>query len=242
MDELKQERFKRIISHLESSGGKNLNHKMIKTGIHAGDRAIGEYGLMPLTIQDAAKMRINRGIGDELDKKIAKMSLEDAKKQIPEIIKQNPDIYEKYVDTLVDHVLKRYGDERLAAFAWNQGHYSDPKVLMDRLINPKTKLQAEYLSRIEKAASKINDVPSESEKKIESIVNNLVPNYATNNNVEIPKGMVFLSPSGEFIADEEPQEEEDSINLSSKFRRIKNKLIDPKNIVYRKIKKENEGT
>jgi hypothetical protein len=113
---------------------------------------------------------------------------------------------------------------------------------MDRLINPKTKLQAEYLSRIEEVASKINDVPRESEKKIESIVNNLVPNYATSNNVEIPKGMVFLSPSGEFIADEEPQEEEDSMNLFSKFRRIKNKLMDPKDIVYRKIKKENEDT
>jgi hypothetical protein len=54
--------------------------------------------------------------------------------------------------------------------------------------------------------------------------------------------MVFLSPSGEFIADEEPQEEEESTNLSSKFKRIKNKLIDSKDIVYRKIKKESEGT
>jgi hypothetical protein len=241
MDELKRERFKRIISQLETSGGKNLNHKVVKTGMHAGDRAIGEYGLMPLTIHDAAKMRVNSGVADKLDKTIAKMSFEEAKQKIPEIIKDNPNIYERYADTLADHVLKKYKDERLAAFAWNQGHYTDPEVLIDRLKNPETKLRADYLSRLEKATAKVGDLSKPQEKKIEDVINSLVPNYAPNNNIEVPKGKIFLSPSDSYIDVEEPQEdEEESMDLLSRFRRLKSKLMRPEEISYRKVKKESK--
>jgi hypothetical protein len=241
MDELKRERFKRIISQLETSGGKNLNHKVVKTGMHAGDRAIGEYGLMPLTIHDVAKIRVNRGVADELDKTIAKMSFEEAKQKIPEIIKDNPGAYERYADTLADYVLKKYKDEKLAAFAWNQGHYTDPEVLIDRLQNPDTKLRADYLSRLEKAAAKVGDLPKPQEKKIEDVINSLVPNYAPKNNIEVPKGKIFLSPSDSYIDVQKPEEdEEESMDLLSRFRRLKNKLMSPEEISYRKVKRERE--
>lgn len=47
------------LSNVESSGGKNLNHEMISSGIHAGDRAGGHYGLMPLTVKMVIGMTPN---------------------------------------------------------------------------------------------------------------------------------------------------------------------------------------
>jgi len=43
------------ISLTESSGGRNTNHEVIDHGIHAGDRAVGNYGLMPKTVQEILK-------------------------------------------------------------------------------------------------------------------------------------------------------------------------------------------
>lgn len=42
----------KAIKMIESSGGTDTNHKKINTGIHAGTRAYGKYGLMPLTISE----------------------------------------------------------------------------------------------------------------------------------------------------------------------------------------------
>lgn len=41
-----------ILSHLESSGGKNKQHAMQTSGIHKGTRAVSSYGLMPNTVKE----------------------------------------------------------------------------------------------------------------------------------------------------------------------------------------------
>lgn len=44
----------KALSHLESSGNKNTEHSQMNEGIHAGDSAIGEFGLMPNTAKETA--------------------------------------------------------------------------------------------------------------------------------------------------------------------------------------------
>lgn len=39
------------ISHVESSGGKNTNHRPMTAGLHRGTRAGGFYGVMPKTVK-----------------------------------------------------------------------------------------------------------------------------------------------------------------------------------------------
>lgn len=40
------------ISFNETSGGLNMNHRVMRHGMHRGDRAGGRFGLMPLTVRD----------------------------------------------------------------------------------------------------------------------------------------------------------------------------------------------
>lgn len=89
-------RFLHYISQLESSGGKNTEHSTITSGIHAGDAARGEYGLMPNTREEM--MRKYRNLAsDSSDKAIS--------------------------EKLAEEVLnKAKGDEALAATMWQYGH------------------------------------------------------------------------------------------------------------------------
>lgn len=89
-------RFLHYIKEIESSGGQNTNHPVIESGIHAGDQAQGDYGMMPNTM-------------DEL------------KRRYPALAKQtDPDLL---APKLAEQVLNKADkDETLAAALWNQGH------------------------------------------------------------------------------------------------------------------------
>jgi len=102
--------FLDAIKQIESSGGKNTEHPIIQGGIHAGQQAIGSYGLMPNTVQELANRAHTR----------APASI-DA-----------PDIQQKYADQLADHVLNRFQDPSMAAYAWNQGHNLTPEQVKAR--------------------------------------------------------------------------------------------------------------
>lgn len=43
--------FLLAISSVESNNGQNIQHKIMTSGIHQGDTAIGRFGLMPNTIK-----------------------------------------------------------------------------------------------------------------------------------------------------------------------------------------------
>lgn len=152
-----KEKFKRIISQLESSGGKNTKHATMTKGLHKGSTAIGQYGLMPLTIRDVAQMRVRKGQADELDKQIANMSIEEAKKLIPDLVSEDSLDYEKYADTLSEHVLGRYGELDKAAVAWNQGHYSSPEKIEKIIKSPSTEHQANYIPRFQRALNLVEN-------------------------------------------------------------------------------------
>jgi hypothetical protein len=101
------DQFLSLISQLESSGGKNLAHKTIESGIHAGDTAIGQYGLMPNTIEEMAR-RSGRG---------------------PASVPQNE---EEIARQLAAQVLSRQPSDEMAAFSWNQGHNLSPNQIEER--------------------------------------------------------------------------------------------------------------
>jgi hypothetical protein len=110
-----KEDFLQAIRLTESSGGTNTNHATMKRGIHAGTAAIGDYGLMPNTVNE---MAVRMGRKHPLNS-YAKMD----QNEIRDSFKKNPDHEKQMADFMADHVNKRFGgDERKMAYAWFQGH------------------------------------------------------------------------------------------------------------------------
>lgn len=99
------------IGILESSGGVDTDHPEIKQGIQKGDTAIGEYGLMPNTLEEMAK-RYPSDI-------TAGMS----KEELAEKAKNDPEFAKTMAATMVSFLKDKKGlsDEQAAA-AWEAGH------------------------------------------------------------------------------------------------------------------------
>jgi hypothetical protein len=110
--------FLKTISMNESSGGKNLNHKKMKSGIHKDDSAIGQYGLMPNTIKEMAGR-----MGPKHP--LSSYSKMDSKK-IVEKIKNNPQHEKEIATFMANHLHDKFGgDENKMSYSWNQGHNMD---------------------------------------------------------------------------------------------------------------------
>ena len=106
MDSKRLKDFLDKIAALESSSGKNTNHRTIASGIHEGDAAMGKYGLMPNTV-------------NLLDKSLSKLPNLAKKKKL----EANPELEEKLASKLAEKVLANQGgDEQKAAYAWLEGH------------------------------------------------------------------------------------------------------------------------
>jgi prolyl-tRNA synthetase len=121
-DKLRQ--FIEKMRGLESSFGANTDHDTIKEGIHAGSTAIGVSGLMPNTAKEFANRRRIQGMADELDKQV----LQSENKQVEEMLKSDPKLYERYEQALAEKVLKRSNDRpELAAVMWRYGHNLRPE-------------------------------------------------------------------------------------------------------------------
>lgn len=114
----KRQRFKQIIKQIESSGGKNFDHKEIESGIHEGDKAIGSYGLMPNTVDE---MLVRNPIPYS-PKEIKKIKTMDAARK-KAYLESNPSLEETLVDKLYDKTDEKVdGDELKQAAAWMYGH------------------------------------------------------------------------------------------------------------------------
>jgi len=107
--------FLNAISMNESSGGRNLNHRQMKGGIHDGDSAVGKYGLMPNTIKETVG---RMGKENPLYRQYRNMD----NSQIGESMANNPD-HEKEVAThLANRLQDKFGgDESKMSYSWNQG-------------------------------------------------------------------------------------------------------------------------
>lgn len=107
--------FLNVISMNESSGGKNLNHKQIKEGLHAGDSAVGQYGLMPNTIKEMAT-RMGKDHPMSIYSKMDNKAVADS-------LKKNPGHEKEIAKFMANHLHDKFGgDENKMAYSWFQGH------------------------------------------------------------------------------------------------------------------------
>ena len=110
--------FLKKISMLESSGGKDIEHDRMLTGLQAGDKAIGEYGLMPNTLVELAK-RYPSDTSSALPKEGLEMNM---------VI--NPQFEETMAGTMADYLKNKRGlSDDEAAAAWEAGHNKPAKEL-----------------------------------------------------------------------------------------------------------------
>lgn len=134
--------FLRLMRMLESSGGKNTNHKTVTYGPQAGTTAMGDSGLMPNTLKELANRKILKGNADLVDEQIKRVPADE----VEYYIERFPEKKEEYESQLADKVLKTAGgDLGLAATAWKWGH-NNSKGRLQKILqeNP------EYKSRVDK--------------------------------------------------------------------------------------------
>lgn len=106
-------KFLEKISHLESSGGQNVDHKEMNDGIHKGTSAVGSYGIMPKTAQDIDRQSGNTELKDMSPEAIqAKLEAE-------------PDLAKRLAETMASKLLRK-NDEETASYKWLHGQYSKP--------------------------------------------------------------------------------------------------------------------
>lgn len=142
--------FLEKIAEIESSGGKNTDHRRMTEGPHIGQKAAGKFGMMPNTIADI--VRNAPGLQDVPEiKELSDRKFKYLKGELQPI--ENPDEVNEFIDThpgmeellargLARRVKDKYGDEEAAAFAWNQGHYTPPSD-----ITPEKLEKADYIRK-----------------------------------------------------------------------------------------------
>lgn len=144
--------FLQKISQIESSGGKNLKHKLIKKGLQKGQQAIGSYGLLPNTIQEIVNRNKSEGRPSAL---IA--SLEGLPQgEYTNLVGQNPELEQEIAVKLANHVInKQEGDLTKAAYAWNMGHNKPSKSISDLDLQ-----KSPYVAKFRKLSTIIGRGPS----------------------------------------------------------------------------------
>lgn len=114
-----EDRFLWTIMQVESSGGTNTAHKKMTAGIHAGESAMGRWGLMPNTVREMVTRASQSGKSSPALESLGAMD----HAQMDKFFKKNPHVELEIARKLARHVMRRQGYNReRAAFAWNQGH------------------------------------------------------------------------------------------------------------------------
>lgn len=107
--------FLKAISMNESSGGKNMNHRTMNSGMHKGDTAHGMYGLMPNTARDIAG-RLPRN--HSLNRTYKNMPND----QIGPSLKANPGHEKELATHMATRLHGKFGgDESKMAYSWLNG-------------------------------------------------------------------------------------------------------------------------
>jgi hypothetical protein len=138
-ERVKREKFLDIISHIESSGGKNFDHPEIKSGIHEGDKAIGRFGLMPNTVKEIiARTGVQRELASE------------PPEQLKQILEQDPQKEYELANQLAKRVLDSQKDLEKAAYSWTFGHNLSPKQVEQR-----DYLNSDYVQKFKRLREKL---------------------------------------------------------------------------------------
>ena len=134
--------FLDIIRQIESSGGRDLKHDTLQSGIHKGDAAMGEYGIMPKTAQEFIK---RRELKDQFGPDEALMRQMNPE-QLKEFLADQNRVEQNLADDIATRVLKRSnGDAEKAAYMWNQGHNKLASSIDEEDLN-----NADYISKFRK--------------------------------------------------------------------------------------------
>tara|TARA_R110000851_G_scaffold223138_1_gene376062 strand:- start:5668 stop:6456 length:789 start_codon:yes stop_codon:yes gene_type:complete len=112
------------ISQVESSGGKNLNHKKVKTGMYKDQTAIGEWAIMPGNIDptmnnDGSRNRKDSWTNFSKFQQLYPEITPDAKGI--KLLKKNPAAQKLIVTNQVSKNLNKTGDHREVASIWFTG-------------------------------------------------------------------------------------------------------------------------
>ena len=218
-----KESFLKTISQIESSGGKNLNHKEINSGIQAGSSAYGEYGLMPNTIREMAN---RAGLNN-----ISNLDDENLKSKLDE----DPSLKNKIIETLYNHLnQKESGDPLKMAYAWNQGHNLTPDKISDENLQ-----KSDYVNKF-KNLSKVD-----SSNSVSSLQQ--VPNLAKMINkpsAPISQDPISLPIEDTYVAKELPKEQDFSptqTQLASNFYQDQNNNLQRTKNMFNLWSSRNKG-
>lgn len=124
-DRVNRDNFLEKIAQIESSGGKNTNHKTLQSGIHAGEAAVGQYGLMPNTLDELLNRQHLEGRGPASNPEMQATDLSS-------LVANDPKMEHQFADQLARKVLNQYPNQDMAAYAWNHGHNLTPKEVENR--------------------------------------------------------------------------------------------------------------
>lgn len=126
------ENFLEKIGFIESSSGRNIKHKLIKTGVQKGTRAIGTWGLMPNTVKELIERKKIDKSADNQDLFLDSLDTP----QLYSFISSNPQVEKKYAKQLAQYVLERAGgNAEKAAYMWNMGHNLSPNKITANELN-----------------------------------------------------------------------------------------------------------
>jgi len=109
------------IAQIESSGGKNLNHKTLESGIHKGQTAGGAWGMMPKTTAYVMKM------SKKLQQKYPELAkdtqdINSNHDKITEMLNKDPKMAFELAKTLHNHLRSIYkGDPNKTLHSWHYG-------------------------------------------------------------------------------------------------------------------------
>jgi hypothetical protein len=140
LEETKMRKFLEDQAMIESSGGKNTNHKLMTGGIHKGHRAVGRYGFMPLTIQEMyERAKMEQKANPKLNE------LFKQKKDLQEIansVAEDPELEDEIAKQMYRHVNARMGgDEEKMSHVWEHGHNLSSDKLDENLLNESNRVQ-----------------------------------------------------------------------------------------------------
>jgi len=153
-----KEQFLKIISKIESDEGRNTNHPMMKSGIHKGHQAIGKYALMPNTIDELIKRRVEYDFLKQMDPK-----------RKAQYLAENPKVEADLANSMYNHLNTRMkGDPAKMAYAYNHGMYLNP----DK-INQETLKKDDYTNKYNKLAQLIGEKPVSLARNMQKSENNL---------------------------------------------------------------------
>jgi hypothetical protein len=113
--------FLKKTAEIESSGGKNLDHREIASGIHKGTAAVGRYGLMPNTLDEIRNRMVKAGVKlDGIDLKNA------SKEQLADLVAKDKALEDSFATFLLRTIKAKGVDDTTANYMWEYGHNKIP--------------------------------------------------------------------------------------------------------------------